>query len=62
MQHRNQTKRAYAAPAVTPTEIAFEQALLVSTARFLLEVDELENVNAETTGSDEGGGELYLEF
>ena len=39
-------KRTYRSPLSLPTEVAFEQALLVTTARLLMEVDELENVNA----------------
>ena len=39
-------KRAYRSPQSWPTEVAFEEALLVNTARLVLEIDELENVNA----------------
>ena len=59
---RQHAKRFYSSPRSVPTEVAFEQALLVKTARLLLEVDELENVNATTPGSDEPGGAMYLEF
>jgi len=59
---RNQAKRAYLRPESHPSEVSFERSLLVATARLLLEVDELENVNAETTGADEAGGEMYFEF
>lgn len=59
---RHQAKRAYSAPQSKPTEVVFEQALLVTTARFLLEVDETENVNAKTAGSDQPSGEMYFEF
>ena len=57
---RHQAKRTYSSPRSVPTEVAFEQALLVTTARLLLEVDELEN--ATTPGSDEPGGGMYFEF
>ena len=59
---RQHAKRFYSSPRSIPTEVAFEQALLVKTARLLLEVDESENVNATTPGSDEPGGAMYLEF
>jgi len=55
-------KRTYSSPLSFPTEVAFEQALLVKTARLLLEVDELDNVNARTSGADEPGGAMYFEF
>lgn len=54
-------KRTYSSPLSTPTEVAFEQSLLVATARFLFTVDESENMNA-TEGSDAPGGEMYFEF
>ena len=53
-------KRTYRSPLSLPTEVAFEQALLVTTARLLMEVDELENVNA--TAGDEPTGDMYFEF
>ena len=55
-------KRTYSSPQVKPTEVEFEQALLVTTARLLFEVDEAENVNAGITGADDEGGEMYFEF
>ena len=61
MKHRNQMKRTYRSPLSSPTEVAFEQALLVATARFLFTVEESKNMNA-TAGSDEPGGEMYFEF
>ena len=60
MKKRNQLKQRYQAPLSAPTEVAFEAALLVTTNRLLMEVDELENVN-ETAG-DEPGGDMYFEF
>ena len=60
MEKRNQSKRTYGSPQSWPTEVAFEQALLVTTNRLLMELDELENVN-ETAG-DEPGGDMYFEF
>ena len=59
---RNTSNRTYQAPLSAPTEVAFERSLLVATARFVLEVDETDNMNAETTGADEPGGEMYFEF
>ena len=61
MENRKQSKRNYGSPQSWPTEVAFEQALLVATARFLFTVEETENMNAED-GSDEPGGEMYFEF
>ena len=62
MKHRNQMKRTYRSPLSLPTEVAFEQALLVTTTRLLVEVDESENVNATIEGADQPGGEMYFEF
>ena len=62
MKRKNLSKRAYASPSVTPTEVAFEQALLVTTARLLMYVDEAENVNAGIEGADEPDGDMYFEF
>lgn len=59
---RHQAKRTYCSPRSIPTEVTFEQALLVTTTRLLVEVDELENVNATTPGADAPGGEMYFEF
>ena len=55
-------KRTYRSPLSFPTEVAFEQALLVTTTRLLVEVDESENVNATIEGADEPGGDMYFEF
>ena len=55
-------KRTYRSPLSLPTEVAFEQALLVTTTRLLIQVDETENVNATTSGSDEPGSPMYFEF
>jgi hypothetical protein len=41
--------------------VAFEEALLVDTARFLFNVEESDNINA-TDGIDEEGGDLYFEL
>ena len=62
MRHRNQSRRVYISPLSRPTEVEFERALLVETARFLLQVDELENVNiaAEQLAGDEDI--MYFEF
>ena len=62
MKHRNQMKRTYSSPQVKPTEVQFEQALLVTTGRLLLELDETENINAADPTVDEPGGEMYFEF
>ena len=53
-------KRAYSSPLSSPTEVAFEQALLVATARLTMQVDESENVNIEA--GDEPTGDMYFEF
>lgn len=60
MEKRKQPKRNYGSPQSWPTEVAFEQALLVATNRLLMEVDESENVN-ETAG-DAPEGDMYFEF
>ena len=59
---RAQKKRVYFAPVSISTAVTIEKALLVATARLLLEVDETQNMNARTTGSDEPGGSMYFEF
>jgi hypothetical protein len=53
-------KRTYSSPLSAPTEVTFEQALLVTTARLTMEVDEYENVNI--MAGDEPTGEMYFEF
>ena len=60
MKHRNQMKRTYSSPRVQPTDVLFEQALLVTTTRLLMYVDESENVNIEA--GDEPEGDMYFEF
>ena len=62
MKFSSDQKRVYQAPLLQPTEVVFELALLVATARFVLEVDETDTMNAKTTGADEPGGEMYFEF
>lgn len=57
MRHRNQSRRVYISPLSLSTDVEFEQALLVETARFLLQVDELENVNIEAAEDI-----MYFEF
>ena len=54
-------KRTYISPVVQPTEVLFEQALLVTTTRITMTVDELENVNDDPT-DDQAGGDMYFEF
>jgi len=54
-------KRTYRSPLSSPTEVAFEQALLVATGTFLVDVNPLENENA-APGADEPGSEMYFEF
>ncbi len=61
MEKRNQSKRTYGSPQSWPTEVAFEQALLVATGTFLMDVKELENENAEKD-ADAPGSEMYFEF
>lgn len=53
-------KRNYNSPLSSPTEVAFEQALLVATNRLMMEVDESENVNIGA--GDQPDGEMYFEF
>ena len=55
-------KRTYSSPLSSPTEVVFEQALLVTTTRLTEYVDEAHNINAEIDGADEPGGEMYFEF
>ena len=56
-------KRTYRSPLSSPTEVAFEQALLVATARFLVDVDESVNMNKKVgeIAPDGEGGALYFE-
>ena len=61
MRHQH-AKRIYCSPRSFPAEVAFEQALLVTTTRLLVEVDESENVNATIDGADAPGGDMYFEF
>ena len=61
MKHRNEMKRTYSTPLSYPTEVLFEQALLVTTTRITMTVDELENVNDDPT-DDQAGGDMYFEF
>jgi hypothetical protein len=53
-------KRTYSSPLSLPTEVAFEQALLVTTTRLTTYVDETENVNIEA--GDGPTSEMYFEF
>lgn len=59
---QNETKRTYMTPRSIPADVEIEKALLVATARLLMQVDETRNMNAETTGADEPGGEMYFEY
>ena len=59
---RQHAKRIYSSPWSIPTDVAFEQALLVTTTRLTEYVDEAHNINAEIDGADEPGGEMYFEF
>ena len=53
----------YQAPALSPTEIALEQALLVGSARLLLMVDELEVMNSlEELDQMNASSDFYFEF
>ena len=52
----------YPAPSATLTEVLLETALLVTTNRLLMKVDELNNINAATPGTDEPGGDMYFEL
>ena len=51
-------KRTYRSPLSLPTEVAFEQALLVTTTRLLVQVDETENINADESSTET----MYFEF
>ena len=50
-------KRTYRSPLSSQTEVAFEQALLVTTTRLTEYVDETENVNETASEAD-----MYFEF
>ena len=60
MKRRNKTKSFYRAPQSVPTEVLFEESLLGASARVLLQIDELENINARS-GVEESG-DMYFEF
>lgn len=60
MKHRNQKKRVYLAPQATPSEVLFEHALLNDSARMLLYIDELENINA--TAGETNEGDFYFDI
>ena len=62
MKFRNQMKRSYSSPQSFPAEVLFEHALLVTTTRLLMEVDETENVNADDALDGEPDSEMYFEF
>ena len=65
MRLRYSKKHVYSSPQSRPTEVVFEQALLVTTARFLLQVDELENMNIQgeqIIDSSTGEDLMYFEF
>ena len=62
MNDRKQGKGIYSAPWTRPTDVAFEQALLVTTTRLMMTVDELENVNADDPLDQEVGSDMYFEF
>ena len=53
-------KRTYSSPLSSQTEVSFEQALLVTTTRLTMYVDETENVNIEA--GDGPTSEMYFEF
>lgn len=60
MKRRNKTKRLYRVPVAYPMEVALEAGLLADSVRFLLQVDELDNINAHE-GVEESG-DMYFEF
>jgi hypothetical protein len=62
MDDQKQGKRFYSAPWARPTVVAFEQALLVTTTRLTMTVDELENVNADDPLDQKVGSDMYFEF
>ena len=64
--NNNETRRTYISPRSVPTAVGFEKALLVATARLVLDVDETLNMNimdeSATIAPDAPGGEMYFEF
>ena len=66
MKYSFDQKRVYQTPSLQPTEVLFERALLVATARLVLDVDESQNMNIKdasaTVDPDGPGGEMYFEF
>ena len=62
MNDQKQGKGIYSAPWACLTDVTFEQALLVTTTRLTMTVDELENVNAEDPLDQEVGSDMYFEF
>ena len=62
MNNRKQGKGIYSAPWAHPSDVAFEHALLVTTTRLMMTVDELENVNADDPLDQEVGSDMYFEF
>ena len=59
---RAQKKRIYITPASISTAVAIEKALLVTTTLLTPDVDETQNMNALTPGSDAPGGSMYFEM
>ena len=54
-------KRTYRSPLSSPTEVAFEQALLAGSVRMLLDVNPLDN-EAKDGVTNVAGGETYFEY
>lgn len=59
---RAQKKRIYITPSSISTTVAIEKALLVTTTLLTPDVDETQNMNALTPGSDAPGGSMYFEM
>ncbi len=59
MMRRNKSKSLYREPACLPVELALEGSFLDS-GRFLLQIDELDNVNARQDVDE--SVDMYFEF
>ena len=59
MMHRNRTKKTYRTPLSWSAKLEVENALLAASARLLMQVDELDNVNAR---EEVDANDFYFEF
>ena len=60
MRYRDQRRQCYLAPCSSTEDLLYEQSLLAESARTLLYLDELENIN-KTAGS-ENADDFYFEI